>query len=217
MHTLFKNLFENLSKVSITLVILLLLLSSLFIPTYLYGAEQKPIDSQLLASCPISTGFDFPVGKPNAKAYYNAQKFGKNNHLGEDWNGTGGGNSDLGDPVFAISDGVVVSTIHYKLGWGRVLRIVHNMGSKTKPRYIESVYAHLNEFKVNVGAVIKKGDLIGTIGNANGRYWAHLHLELRDEINLPLGGGYSKNTKGFLDPTKFIKANRVIRKSCFLL
>jgi len=44
--------------------------------------------------------FDFPVGRPDAKGYYNAQGFGKNAHLGDDWNGTGGGNSDLGDPIY---------------------------------------------------------------------------------------------------------------------
>jgi hypothetical protein len=46
---------------------------------------------------PICDGFDYPVGKPNGKGYYNAQKFGENTHLGEDWNGVRGGNSDLGD------------------------------------------------------------------------------------------------------------------------
>ncbi len=32
----------------------------------------------------IVDGFDFPVGKPNAKGYYNAQKFTENYHLGKD-------------------------------------------------------------------------------------------------------------------------------------
>ncbi len=27
------------------------------------------------------------------RGYYNAQVFGKNNHLGDDWNGVGGGNT----------------------------------------------------------------------------------------------------------------------------
>ena len=31
--------------------------------------------------------FDFPVGKPDAVGYYNAQEFTENDHLGEDWNG----------------------------------------------------------------------------------------------------------------------------------
>jgi hypothetical protein len=43
--------------------------------------------------------FDFPAGKPDGEGYYNAQGFGKNNHLGADWNGNGGGNTDLGDTI----------------------------------------------------------------------------------------------------------------------
>lgn len=55
---------------------------------------------------------------------------------------------------------------------------------------------------------VKKGDKTGTIGNVDGTYYAHLHLEIRDDINLPVAGGYSSETKGYLDPTKFIKDNR---------
>lgn len=39
-------------------------------------------------------------------------------------------------------------------------------------------------------------------------FQAHLHLEIREEIEMPLGTGYSNETKGYLDPTKFIKENR---------
>ena len=55
----------------------------------------------------IANGFDFPVGKPDAKGYYNAQPFGKNTHLGDDWNGLRGGDSDLGDPIYNIAHGKV--------------------------------------------------------------------------------------------------------------
>lgn len=42
--------------------------------------SQSPYDA-LFAQKPryLSDGFDFPVGKPDAKGYYNAQKFGKSN------------------------------------------------------------------------------------------------------------------------------------------
>lgn len=150
-------------------------------------------------------GFDFPVGKPNAKGYYNAQKFGKNNHLGDDWNGIGGGNSDLGDPVYAIANGYVVFAENIHGGWGNVIRIVHYIN---KNKQVESLYAHCDKIMVKQGQYVKKGQQIGTIGTNNGQYYAHLHFEIRSEVGMPIGNGYSKNTKGYLDPTEFIKNNR---------
>ncbi len=44
----------------------------------------------------IANTFDFSVGKPDAKWYYNARAFGENNHLGDDCNAVTGGNSGLG-------------------------------------------------------------------------------------------------------------------------
>lgn len=152
----------------------------------------------------IAKGFDFPVGKPNAKGYYNAQKFTVNNHLGDDWNGTGGGNTDLGDPIYAIGNGYVKFAENYGDGWGNVIRIVH----KYKGNYYESLYAHCDKISVKKGSFVTKGMKIGTIGNADGAYYAHLHLEIREDIFMEIGGGYSKNTKGFLNPTTFIKSNR---------
>lgn len=154
----------------------------------------------------ISDGFDFPVGPPSAKGYYNAQGFRKNNHLGDDWNGNGGGNSDLGDPIHAIANGYVVSAEEYGPGWGNVIRVIHYM--KEKDQLVESLYAHCDTMLVKKGTWVKRGQQIGTIGNAHGTYWAHLHLEIRTTVDMDLGGGYSEETKGFTDPTAFIKANR---------
>ena len=153
----------------------------------------------------MTDGFDFPVGKPNAKKYYNAQKFGVNEHLGDDWNGIGGGNSDLGDPIYSIGNGYVSSAKNIHGGWGNVIRIVHYID---KDNQVESLYAHCDEIFVKKGDYVEKGQKIGTIGNNNGAYLAHLHFELRSKVGMPVGGGYSSNTEGYLDPTKFIKNNR---------
>jgi murein DD-endopeptidase MepM/ murein hydrolase activator NlpD len=152
----------------------------------------------------IAKGFDFPVGKPNAKGYYNAQKFTVNDHLGDDWNGTGGGNTDLGDPVYAIGNGYVKFAENVGGGWGNVIRIVHQY----KGKYYESLYAHCEKISVKKGNFVKKGANIGTIGNAAGAYYAHLHFEIREDVFMELGGGYSTDTNGFLNPTTFIKSNR---------
>ena len=41
-------------------------------------------------------GFDFPVGKPDSEGYYRSRGYRPNGHLGEDWNGKGGGNTGHG-------------------------------------------------------------------------------------------------------------------------
>jgi len=156
----------------------------------------------------ISDGFDFPVGVPNARDYYKAQNFGDNKHLGEDWNGRGGGNTDLGDPVYSVGNGLVTFSKNVCCGWGQVVRIVHHTPNHPDFQYVESVYAHLHTMDITVGSLVKRGQHIGTIGNDNGRYNAHLHFEMRDFINMSLGPGYGDDQSGYLVPTEFIRMNR---------
>ena len=167
--------------------------------------SKYPYQDSLFEKHPelIVNSFDFPVGKPDAKGYYNALKFTKNGHLGDDWNGIGGGNSDLGDPIYSIANGYVSFAENIGGGWGNVIRIIH----KYKGAYYESLYAHCQTINVIEGDLIKKGEPIATIGNADGIYLAHLHLEIRDDIFMDIGGGYAENTTGYLNPTTFIKEN----------
>lgn len=152
----------------------------------------------------IADSFDFPVGKPDAQGYYNAQKFQENNHLGDDWNGVSGGNSDLGDTIYAIANGYISETKDYRGGWGNVVRIVHLYNGEL----YESLYAHCDTITAKQNNFITKGDKIATIGNCDGAYYAHLHLEIRDSLGMDIGGGYSTETKGYLNPTEFITKNR---------
>lgn len=153
----------------------------------------------------ISDGFDFPVGKPDAEGYYDAQHFGENNHLGEDWNGNGGGNTDWGDPVYAIAHGKVSVAKDVGGGWGNVVRIIHTLSSGEQ---VESLYAHLDEVFIEEGETVKRGENIGTIGTAGGQYWAHLHFEIREKVGMPIGNGYSEHSLGYVNPSKFIYRNR---------
>lgn len=156
----------------------------------------------------FSDGFDYPVGVPNAEKYFLALNFGEERHLGEDWNGVGGGNSDLGDPVYVIGNGLVTFSKEVCCGWGKVIRIVHRMPNHPEYDYVESVYAHLQNIQVKPGDLVRRGDKIGSIGTANGRYIAHLHLEMRSFINMSLGPGYSDDHFGYLDPSRFIGVHR---------
>lgn len=176
--------------------------------------DAPPIDSSLLAKLEPCDGFDFPVGPPDARTYFKARGFlpvGLE-HLGEDWNGPGGGNTDFGDFVYACADGVVYYSGTINAGWGTVIRILHNYGTAASPRYIESVYAHVSSSWVRPGYVMKRGEVIGTIGNAEGKYHAHLHFELRRKPGKDIRCGYDGDTLGFTDPTPFIRAHRPSRQ-----
>lgn len=186
----------------------ILLLGTLAITTSL--SELNSLESPLSApnhndSILFTNGFDFPVGKPDGLGYYNAQGFMKNNHLGEDWNGIHGGDSDLGDPIYAIANGYVYSAKNLNGGWGNVIRLIHYLPNGQK---VESVYAHCDTITIPTKQWVTKGQIIGTIGNANGRYKAHLHFEIRSILYAPIGPGYSSDTSGYLNPTAFINTHR---------
>ncbi|MBM9577382.1 M23 family metallopeptidase [Leptospira sp. 201903070] len=156
----------------------------------------------------ISDGFDFPVGAPNAKGYVDKQPFGKNFHLGEDWNAVG--RNDYGDPVYSVSHGVVKFAREEGPGWGNVILVTHRLPDG---RWINSLYAHLSMMSVKKGDRIRKGARIGKIGDANRRYGPHLHFELRNNFFLPTGGGYGREQSGYLNPKEFIRANRRYSKA----
>ncbi|MDQ3798790.1 MAG: M23 family metallopeptidase [Acidobacteriota bacterium] len=163
----------------------------------------------------IADGFAYPIGKTETVTqmrdkkdeWFNAQDFGENNHLGEDWNKNSGGNTDCGEPVFAAGGGVIVFAENAGAGWGNVVIIEHNLPDGKK---IQTLYGHLQTISKRSGEV-KKREQIGTIGNADGRYFCHLHFELREE-SCPewnkAGGGYSAQRAGWLDPSDFIDGKR---------
>lgn len=161
------------------------------------------------AVVPLADGFDFPVGPPDAEGYYNYRGFRPNGHLGDDWNGLGGGNTDLGDPVHAIGHGVVVMARDARKGWGNVVIVRHAFQEDGKLRVVDSFYAHLDSITAREGQIVRKGQQVGTIGTNRGMYIAHLHLEVRK--NLHIGINRSQFTRGFEnyhDPTRFISARR---------
>lgn len=186
-----------------------------------------------LASIPTATHFDFPLGNENGAMAYNAQHFTENKHLGDDLNGIGGENSDLGDPIYAIADGRVLLARDGGPGWGNIVILLHAYlengagGSRAtsggKParvgesgdepinderKYVESYYGHVQDMLVHPGEVVKRGQQIATVGTANGRYFAHLHFEMREFLTPFIGPGYREDTHGWLDPTKFIEQHR---------
>lgn len=178
----------------------------------LYGQKDISVYDSIFDQYPQyeSTGFVFPVGDTSYGGYYNAKKFDVDNHLGDDWNGVGGGDTDLGDPIYASASGYVFFARDTGIeSWGNVIRIVH----KYKGKYYETLYAHCDEINIEENTIVPTGGRIGTIGNSNGQYLAHLHFELRDDVTLGLGHGYDVNKNGYLNPTTFIEANAYQREN----
>ena len=161
-----------------------------------------------LASLPIATRFDFPLGSENGAMAYNAQRFTENHHLGDDLNGIGGEDSDLGDPIYAVADGRVILARGGGSGWGNVIIVLHAYVEKGVRKYLQSYYAHVETMLVQAGDEVQRGQQIATMGTANGRYFAHLHFEMREFTTPFIGLGYREDTRGWLDPTAFIEAHR---------
>lgn len=169
---------------------------------------DKAIPEHLLKFPPGS--FAYPIGendfiseRRDSDLWYNAQDFGENRHLGEDWNKTSGGNTDCGEPVYAASDGNIVFAKDAGAGWGNVVIIEHIAPDGTK---IQSLYGHLESINKTSGEV-KRREQIGTVGNAGGRYMCHLHFEIRWTA-CPAwnqtSAGYGDDKTGWIDPSEFI-------------
>lgn len=161
-----------------------------------------------LESIPTASHFDFPLGNENGALAYNAQHFTENKHLGDDLNGIGGENSDLGDPIYAIADGRVLLAREGGPGWGNIVILLHAYVENGQRKYVQSYYGHVQDMLVHPGEIVKRGQQIATVGTANGRYLAHLHFEMREFLTPFIGAGYRQDTRGWINPTKFIEEHR---------
>ena len=75
-----------------------------------------------------------------------------------------------GTPVYASGDGKIYRAQRSST-FGKVIYIDHGYGYKT-------IYAHLNDMVVRRGESIKRGDLIGYVGNTGLSVAPHLHYEV---------------------------------------
>ncbi len=78
----------------------------------------------------------------------------------------------LGTDVFATGNGTVVGMVSSQRGFGKHIIIDHGFG-------YSSVYAHLSNFNVKVGQKVKRGDIIGYVGNTGTSVANHLHYEIK--------------------------------------
>ena len=175
---------------------------------------------------PVATRFSPPVwpvdqSRKNPNGYYNANPFLAINkgkyHMGEDWNGNRGGNTDYGKPVYPVAVGKVVKALDQKGSIGKVVTVKHRLPDNS---VIYSLYFHLSKILVAVNDIIYPNKPLGNIGDADGKLDAHLHLEFR-RVNQAISSVSSGNLtiatfEKYLDPSRFIddRTNWVGFSSC---
>lgn len=81
--------------------------------------------------------------------------------------------AEEGTPVYAIKDGAVFSSVENDPTFGNYLILTHDLGKMT------SVYAHLSKICVEQYQNVRKGDLIGYVGQTGMATGPHLHFEIR--------------------------------------
>ena len=98
-----------------------------------------------------------------------------------------------GVPIYASGNGIIKRADNRSSGYGNHIRIDHGFG------YV-SLYAHLSKYNVRRGQKVKRGDIIGYVGNSGRSVGPHLHYEIfkdNKKIN-PLNFYY-----GNLSPKEF--------------
>ncbi len=79
--------------------------------------------------------------------------------------------ADRGQPVYATGSGRVTNA-SYQGNYGNLVVIDHGFGLETR-------YGHLQGFKVKVGTVVTRGDVVGVVGSTGRSTGYHLHYEVR--------------------------------------
>jgi murein DD-endopeptidase MepM/ murein hydrolase activator NlpD len=83
----------------------------------------------------------------------------------------------VGTPVYATGNGRVTELAGSVSGYndlGHYVKINHDWG-------YETVYAHLSKYNVKQGQEVKRGDVIGYVGNSGASTAPHLHYEVHKE------------------------------------
>lgn len=120
-----------------------------------------------------------------------------------------------GDYIVAFADGTVTSCVNSFSGttddtkttasMGNYVIIDHGNGYKTR-------YMHMlkGSVKVKAGDKVKKGQVIGYMGNTGNSSGRHLHFDI--SYNKSTFGGYISNSRYYLDPKPYLKGLKAFGK-----
>lgn len=78
----------------------------------------------------------------------------------------------IGTPIYATGDGYVITADGGGRGYGNHVVINHGYGYQT-------LYGHMSRIKIRRGQSVKRGEIIGYVGNTGTSTAPHLHYEVR--------------------------------------
>lgn len=134
--------------------------ASFFIPGYDkkdYHPDFQPIKDKDLIR--LSSGFGMRIHPVTKKSTH---------HRGVDFSAT------EGTPIYAAATGII-SEVHKDTDkYGYHIVMTHGNTAYT------TLYAHMKGFAVEKGQVVKKGQIIGYVGNTGQSFAPHLHFEIRE-------------------------------------
>ncbi len=136
--------------------------------------QQTMQQSMLPDNSPVSVGYNSSSFGWRVDPFSGRSAF----HEGLDFT------AGVGTPIYAAAGGVVTASEQMP-DYGKIVKISHGSGLETR-------YAHASELLVNVGEVVKKGQLIAKVGSTGRSTGPHLHFEVRRD-GAPL------------DPRKFLQ------------
>ena len=158
------NLIINTTK-KIDILTKQLVIQSKSLDEILSLAEEK---ENLLASIPSIQPIQNKDLKRMASGYgWRIDPFTKKRrrHFGMDFSAV------RGTPVYATGNGIIKRVDNRAAGFGKHIRIDHGFG------YV-SIYAHLDKYNVKRGQKVKRGQIIGFVGNTGRSVAPHLHYEI---------------------------------------
>jgi murein DD-endopeptidase MepM/ murein hydrolase activator NlpD len=133
--------------------------------------QQLEVLDDLMSANKLSSD-TFVAGRPINKGWMSS-RYGKRTdpftgrlawHAGVDFAGK------MGADIVSVASGVVTWS-GPRYGYGKLVEVNHGNGYKTR-------YAHCKELKVNVGDVVRKGDVIALMGSSGRSTGPHVHFEV---------------------------------------
>ncbi|MCM3574672.1 peptidoglycan DD-metalloendopeptidase family protein [Mesobacillus subterraneus] len=95
--------------------------------------------------------------------------------------------------VIAAASGTVIRS-YYSATYGNCVLITHKIGDRT----FTTLYAHLEKSTVITGQSIRKGELLGYMGNTGDSRGKHLHFEIHE-------GQWNYEKSNSVDPLLYVK------------